>query len=102
VELIDLLGPIKNLLQLAQVPHSSTPHKFVTRIPSPSFTRMLNKTPNFFYPQDGIIPITAIDASGFTSSYASHYYSWRIGNTRKNFLKISIAVDLRKQVILCA
>jgi len=44
VDLVELLEPIRDLLQLERVPHYSTIHKFMTRIPSVIFTRMLKKT----------------------------------------------------------
>ena len=46
------------------------------------------------------IKIKSIDSTGFTSSYASHYYSKRINKTRKSFIKASIAVDSDKMTIL--
>jgi transposase len=90
---------IQELLVLSTVPHFTTLQKFLCRIKSLHLRLIFKKTVKMFYSTDDNIPITAIDSSGFTSGYCSHYFSERTGKIRKHFLKTSISVDTDQQVI---
>ncbi len=100
VDLIDIMDKMRDLIELDQVPHFTTLQKFSSRIGSNILTRLLNALSKMFYERGALIPVTAIDSSGFTSSYSSYYYSIRTNKTRKSFLKTSIAVDSSNQVVI--
>ena len=87
VELIDLMSDIKEKLALARIPHFTTLQKFVTRISSSLFNLLLSRILKLFYSYSygENISVAAI-ATGFTSSYASYYYSRRTEKLRRSFL----------------
>jgi hypothetical protein len=90
---------VQEILDLSQVPHFTTIQKFLCQIKSLYLHLTFKKTVKMFYATDERIPVTAIDSSGFTSGYCSHYFSERSGKIRKHFLKTSISVDTDLQVI---
>jgi hypothetical protein len=99
IEDIGDMETIQQELDLSAIPHFTTLQKFFSRIKTLYLRYAFGKTLNLFYSNDDPIPITAIDSSGFTSGYSSHYYSIRTGKIRKHFLKTSISVDTDQQVI---
>ena len=99
IEDVGDMEQIQRELDLSTVPHFTTIQKFLRRIKSLYLRITFRKTVDLFYSNDDPIPITAIDSSGFTSGYSSHYYSARTGKIRKHFLKTSISVDTEQQVI---
>ena len=99
VEDIGDMEQVQEILTLSTIPHFTTLQKFLCRIKSLYLRLAFKKTVNLFYSNDAKIPITAIDSSGFTSGYCSHYFSERTGKLRKQFLKASISVDTEQQVI---
>jgi hypothetical protein len=99
IEDIEDMESIQKELELLAVPHFTTLQKFFCRIKTLYLRYAFRKTLDLFYSDNDSIPVTAIDSSGFTSGYSSHYYSVRTGKIRKHFLKISISVDTDKQAI---
>jgi hypothetical protein len=81
IEDIGDMEQIQLLLDLSTIPHFTTLQKFLRRIKSLYLRYTFGKTLKLFYSEEGFIPITAIDASGFTSGYSSHYYSARTGRS---------------------
>ena len=99
IEDIGDMEGVQEILDLSEVPHFTTLQKFLCRIKTLYLRITFRKTVNQFYSSEENIPITAIDSSGFTSGYCSHYFSERTGKIRKHFLKTSISVDTDQQVI---
>ena len=99
IEDIGDMEGVQEILDLSEVPHFTTLQKFLCRIKTLYLRITFKKTVNLFYSSDENIPITAIDSSGFTSGYCSHYFSERTGKIRKHFLKSSISVDTDQQII---
>ena len=74
-QLLELMYPVIDKLGLEKVPHFTTLNKFLSRIPSIKFEWILTQTVRLFYNRGDSPGIVAVDASGMTSCYASHYFS---------------------------
>lgn len=88
-------GLARALLGLTSVPDHSTLVKFHKRINPKVLDSLLCKKK---------VIISAIDSSGFETSYMSYYYAnvWHYQDKRKyrRYLKVSIAIDTHSQYVL--
>jgi hypothetical protein len=100
IELIEVMNMIQIHLGIARIPHFTTLNKFSSRISSTILTEVHKQATSFSYRDTGRVSTIAIDSTGFPTEYFSYYYSMRTEKTRKDFIKISVAVDTEKQTIL--
>ncbi|MEI6293813.1 MAG: IS5 family transposase [Methanomicrobiales archaeon] len=100
VELVEGMGAIQTRLGITRIPHFTTLCKFSSRISSTILTEVQKQATNFSYHDTGRVSTIAIDSTGFPTEYFSYYYSMRTEKTRRDFIKISLAVDTEKQTIL--
>jgi len=70
------MDSVRERIQLDEIPHFTTTQKFCQRIKPFIFDRLLHRHMKMFRDWVERIPWTAIDSSGFTSSYANYNYSW--------------------------
>ena len=84
---------IQGILNLSIVPHFTTLQKFLCRIKSLYFDLLFKNTLKLFYSDDGTIPITAIDSSGFTSGFSAGDIPSESAGYENISLKNSIAAD---------
>ena len=84
VELTEIMASLREKIHLDKVPHFTTIQKFCQRIQSSTFSRLLNRLIKLFYDWGERIACTAIDSSGFTSSY---------GKTRRTIQEYHICRD---------
>ena len=81
IEDVGDMAEVQEILDLSEVPHFITLQKFLCRIKTLYLRFPFKKPVNLFYSFDENIPITALDSSGFTSGYCSHYFSERTGRS---------------------
>jgi len=75
VELCEIMSTLKEQIHLGEIPHFTTLNKYCQRLNSITLNRLLHRLMKMFYDWGEKISCTAVDSSGFTSCFASHYYS---------------------------
>jgi len=94
------MDEVCRLLNLITVPHFTTLQKYLARTPSGLLSRLIPHLAEATLPPDADVSLIALDATGFTCDYASDWYCARTGRVRKAFMKLSVAVDTERLVLL--
>jgi len=99
-ELVEVMDTIQKCLGITRIPHFTTLCKFSSRISSKILDNIHKQVSTFFYRHSGRISTIAVDSTGFPIEYFSYYYSMRTEKTRRDYIKISLAIDTKKQTII--
>ena len=96
-EFVDWLNPEE--LELAKVPHFTTPHKASQRFKNSTIALLIEKCISLLRKKAYIV---GIDSTGLSLNEGSTYYNKRclVVGKRKPFLKLSIACELGSMLVL--
>ena len=100
VDLVSLMPEVCNLLCLKTLPHFTTLQKFLARLSSGLLSTLIHHLAEVTLPPNADVSLVAVDATGFTCDYASDWYCERTGRRRKAFMKLSVAVDTERLILL--
>jgi transposase len=95
VDILKELPRVRKVIGLKDIPHFTTPNKFLLRLGIGVLEIVQNRTVKLFRLGETV----GIDSSGLTQRHASRYYTRRC-KLRKTFLKHNISVDTSTQCII--
>jgi hypothetical protein len=101
-ELLELMPALRQAMKVERVPHFTSVNKFFLRTNTAEMHSVLASTARML---DVDAFTVAIDATGYSSNYASRHYLWRIGlgsYTKRKYAKLSISVCTDTQCIIAA
>ncbi|MDI6877706.1 MAG: hypothetical protein QMC96_13175 [Methanomicrobiales archaeon] len=75
IDLVEVMNPIRSILQLGTIPHFTTLHKFLQRLSTLWLKLIQKRVGSSLYQRGAVRSVTAIDASGSISAYARCYSS---------------------------
>lgn len=89
---------LERLFCIRRIPHFTTLQKFLQRVDKALFERLVRACGKVLK----LCKLTvAVDSTGLSLTNPSHYYSNRINAPKvKNFVKLSLAVDVKSKLIL--
>ena len=99
IEQLELMSELREIIGLTRLPHFTTINKFFLRINKSVIYLVLVQTV-YLFPNKSTI--SAIDATGYSSNYASRYYVHRMHDKqeKRNYIKASLSVSTINQCIL--
>ncbi|MCK5474699.1 MAG: IS5 family transposase, partial [Candidatus Aenigmarchaeota archaeon] len=97
IDLLEVMPEIRHAIGFGELPHFTTTQKFIQRFGDGRIDRLISVQTKHIHEA-----VLGIDASGFSSDYASVYYTLRIKGkiSIKKHVKNTICIDTFRQMIV--